>query len=46
MDQNSEIAILFNVFEKLYNYVFGNDLLLHSPRGRGYNLQTLTSAYI
>ena len=34
-DQNYEIAILFSVFEKPYNYVFGDDLLPHSPRGRG-----------
>ena len=27
-DQNYEIAILFRVFEKPYNYVFGYDLLL------------------
>ena len=45
-DQNSEIAILFSVVEKPYNYVFGDDLLSHSPRGRGYKSQTLTSAYI
>ena len=44
--QNSEIAILFSVVEKPYNYVFGDELLPHSPRGRGYKLQTLTSAYI
>ena len=36
-DQNSEI---FSVVEKPYNYVFGDDLLLPSPRGRGYKLQT------
>ena len=40
-DQSSEIATLFSVVEKPYNYVFGNDLLPHSPRGRGYKLQTL-----
>ena len=45
-DQNSEIAILFNAVEKPYKYIFGEDLLLNSPRGRGYKLQTLTSAYI
>ena len=45
-DQNSEIAILFSVVEKPYNYVSGDDLLPHSPRGRGYKLQTLTSSYI
>ena len=44
-DQNSEIAILFNIVEKSYNYFFGDDLRPHSPRGRGYKLQTLTSAY-
>ena len=32
--------------KKTNNYVFGDDLLLHSPRGRGYKLQTLTIAYI
>ena len=46
MDQNSEIAILFSVVKKAYNFVFGDDLLPHSPRGRGYKFQTLTSAYI
>ena len=46
MDQNSEIAILFSVVEKPNNYVFGDDLLLHSLRGRGCKLQTFTSAYI
>ena len=45
-DQHSEIAILFSVVKKPYNYVFGEDLLPHSPRGRGHKLQTLTSAYI
>ena len=45
-DQNSEMAILFSVVEKPYNYVFGDDLLPHSPRGRGYKFKTLTSAYI
>ena len=45
-DQNSEIAILFSVYKKPYNYVFGKDLLPHSPRGRGHKLQTLSSAYI
>ena len=46
MDQNFEIAILFSVVEEPYNYVFGDDLLPHSPRGRCHKLQTLTSAYI
>ena len=45
-DQNSEIAILFSVVETPYNYVFGDDLLPHSPRGRGWKLQTLTCVYI
>ena len=40
MDQNSEIAILFSIVEKPYNYVFGDDLLPHSPRGRGYKFKT------
>ena len=34
-DQNSEIAISFSVVEKPYNYVFGDDLLPHSPHGMG-----------
>ena len=45
-DQNSEIAILFSIVEKPYNYVFEDDLLPHSPRERGYKFKTLTSAYI
>ena len=45
-DQNSEIAILFSVVIKPYNYIFGDNLLPHSPRVRGYKLHTLTSAYI
>ena len=45
-DQNSEIAILFSVVKKPRNYVFGDESLPRSPRGRGYKLQTLTSAYI
>ena len=45
-EENSEVAILFCVVEKSYNYVFGDDLLPQSPLGRGYKLQTLTSAYI
>ena len=45
-DQHSEIAILFNIVEKPYNYVFGDDLLPHSPRGRGCKLQILTSVCI
>ena len=44
--QNSPIAILFSIVEKSYNYASGDHLLPHSPRGRGYKLQTLTSAYI
>ena len=45
-DQNAEIAILFSVVEKPYNYDFGDDLLPHSSRGKGYKFKTLTSAYI
>ena len=45
-DQNFEIAILFRIVENHNNYVFGDDLLPHSSRGRGCNLQTLTSVYI
>ena len=44
--EKSEIAILFNIVEKPYNYVFGDDLLPHSPRGKGYKLRTLISAFI
>ena len=44
-DQNSEIAILFSVVEINYHYVFGDDLFPRSPHGRGYKLQTSTSAY-
>ena len=32
MDQNFEIAILFSIVENYNNYVFGDDLLPHSPR--------------
>ena len=39
LDQNSEIAILFTVVEKPNNYVFKDDLLPNSLRGRGYKLQ-------
>ena len=45
-DQNSEIAILFTIVEKSNNYVFRDDLLPRSPRGRGFKLQTLTCVYI
>ena len=45
-DQNSEIAILFIIVEKPNNYVFGDDLLPRSPRGRGCKLQTLTCVNI
>ena len=45
-DQNSEIAILFTIVEEPNNYVFRDDLLPRSPRGRGYKLQNLTSVYI
>ena len=31
------------IVEKYDNYVFGDDLLPHSPRGRGRKLKTLTS---
>ena len=34
-NQNSEIAILFSVVKKPYNYVFGDDLLPHSTREIG-----------
>ena len=44
-DQNSEIAILFKVVKKRYNYVFGDDLLPQSPRRRDQKLQTLPTAY-
>ena len=45
-DQNFEIAILFRIVKNHNNYVFGNDLLPHSPWGRGCKLQTSTSVYI
>ena len=45
-DENFEIAILVLIVENHNNYVFGDDLLPHSPRGRGCKLQTLTSVYI
>ena len=41
-DQNSEIAILFNIVEKPYNHVFWDDLLPQSLHGRGFKLQTLS----
>ena len=37
-DQNSEIAILFSIVGKPYNYVFRDDLLPQNPRGRSYNV--------
>ena len=37
---NFEIAILFNVVEKPHNFVFQDDLIPYSPRGRGCNVQT------
>ena len=46
LDQDSNKAILFTTVKKPWNYVFGGDLLPHSPHGRGYKLQSLTSAYI
>ena len=42
-DQNSEIAILFSIVEKPNCYAFGDELLLHSLRGRACMLQTLAS---
>ena len=33
-DQNFEIAILFRIVKNHNYYVFGNDLLPHSPWGR------------
>ena len=45
-DQNFEIAILFSIVENHNNYVFGDDLLPHSPWGRGCKLQISTSVYI
>ena len=49
-DQNSEIAILLNVVEKPYNYVFGDDLLPHIAHGRGYKVanfdQCLHNGYL
>ena len=43
---NFEIAILVTIIENPNNCVFGVDLLLRSPLGRGCKLQTLTSIYI
>ena len=40
------IAILFTLFEKPNNYVFGDDLLFRSPGGKDCMLQTLTCVYI
>ena len=37
-DQNFEIAISFNIVKKPNNYVFRDDFLPHSPRGRGCKL--------
>jgi len=56
-DRNFVIVILFRIVENNNNYVitilltiitnyFGDDLLPHSPWGRGCKLQTLTSVYI
>ena len=45
-DQNSEMAILFNIVKKPHNYVFEDNLLPQSPRGRGYMVQTMTCTYI
>ena len=42
-DQNSEIAILFSVVEKPYNYVFGDDL--QPPESPWEGLQ-VTNLYI
>ena len=41
-----EITILFRIVESHNNYVFGDDLLPHSPWVRGCKLQTFTSVYI
>ena len=40
-DQNSEIAILFSVVEKHYDYVFGDDLLPNSPPWEGLQLTNI-----
>ena len=45
-DQNSKIAILFTIVEKPNDYVFMDDLLPCSVRGRGCKLQILTCVYI
>ena len=45
-DQNFEIAILFCIIENDNKYVFGDELLPHSPWGRDYKLHTFTSVYI
>ena len=46
LGQNSETVMLFSIVEKPINSVFEDDLLPHSPRGRGYKLQVLTSVCI
>ena len=40
------IAILFSMVKKSCNYVFEDDLLPHSPRGKGGKLWTLPIVYI
>ena len=45
-DQNFEILTNLDIVEKPNNYVFGDDLLPDSPRGRGFKLQNLTGVYI
>ena len=45
-DQNFEIAILFSMVGKYNSYVFEEDLIPHSARGKGYNLWTLPIVYI
>ena len=44
--QNFEMAILFRIVKNHNNYVFENDLLPHSPWGRGCKLQTSAHVYI
>ena len=45
-DQYFEIAILFRIVEKINNYVFGDDLTLHSSRWKGCKLWTSPIVYI
>jgi len=45
-DLNFEIAILFSIAEKSSNYVFENDLILQSSRGKATSYQLYPFVYI